>query len=301
MVTPILIAFLWVYNLIKYQTIHKSSIFLLVLVIATIIFVVSSPGNENRMLFHSNPDFVSKSIISKLAHGFCYSLTANLVIAIKSFLSNPFIVFLIIASVVYLPRVFVFKAFQNISSKKVAFIFLAGNAFVLFVLPLPFYYSGIWSFGGMGFMGLRFFHNTTFLILLVINVLFIGSMSKKGLFFIDQIHGTIAGSHKVKTLFFILFALSFCCTSNIFTDSFHDLKSGSLQNYYSEITERHEKLYNCPNDTILIEELKNKPKTLFTGFDYVMSNGTLGLQTFSSDKIILIVSTEGDTIPASPN
>lgn len=296
MVIPLLLIVLFFKDLNKHKTLKKSTIFLFLVFGLIVLYIIMCPGHTNRMTFQTNTEFISKSVIERLVLGFYYSILANSTLLIKSVLKNSVIPICLIIFIAIIPKLFAHNLFNGLSKKMIFSLFLIINAYVLFVLPLPFYYSGIWSRAGSDYWCLRLYHNTVFFILIITNMFFISAWANTWQIKILNIFEKLRSKPLVAIIFISIIIMSIFSGKNIFTQTYQDIVSGSLSKYYQEVTKRHQQLYFSESDSIYVYEIRNKPKTLYTNFDYIGYNGEIRTRTFNKNKDVFKITPNADTI-----
>lgn len=274
---PVVITVMYLFS--KYKGKLYFLIPVIIIYVPTLIFMISSPGHANRMLTDADPYLISQPIFYRGMMSIYSCTLTNLIEAWNAFLNHTFIIPLAILFLYMAAGKMRFDFLNTVKTRHLVLLVILTNLYILCFVPLPYFYAGL--FGRFAGTDSFQFHNITYFLFLVINLIFIIILSQKNISFIERIYRIISESGMSKGLLAILFFLVFTGHHKVFKSTLSDIRNNRLELYYDEITERHESLYkNKLTDVILIPGIRNKPLSMYSGMDYYSCRTFFGKETF---------------------
>lgn len=257
------------------------------------LIVVLAQGNYNRMESESGSWFFTIPIWSKTFY-LSSRLFADNILFVKNIFTEKS--FLVIVAFFWLgfsinSRLILPRLITNI--KKIITTYLFTIFFILFVFPLPFYLSGVWSKNPYGFYS-QYYHNIQFFLLILTNFIFLKLISEK-----YQKHALIQSiqSFVYQKKMFLFLIIALILSKSLLTDTTIDLINNSLPLHYEELKNNESRLTKKNNLSVInVYETKHKALTV-GGHDYYIRNSIIG-EAYIEDhsfKTINGINSMGDT------
>ncbi len=170
--------------------------------------------------------------------------------------------------------------------------YLLISFFILFIFPLPFYVSEIWSKNPNGSYS-QYYHNIQFFLLIITNFIFLKRISEnfKNNILVQRIHAFV---FQKKMFCFLIASLIF--SKSLLNITLVDIVNDSLRQHYTEI-KNIETYLTKKNNLSVINVYESNHKTLTVGgHNYYIRNSIIG-ETYLNDyhfKTINGISSNGD-------
>jgi len=259
--------------------------------------VFVSPGHTNRINSDADPYFTGLPLALRFLTAFKDSVLVNLGTVLRLVIKQPFIPVLCLALWSMGSAIFNKNLLSHLKTQTILWLMAAFNLYIICILPYPLYFAGLKDAAGAG--SFYIYYNITFFFLLTGNILFMGVFSVK-----LSKQARIIQHYLTKDTFMcmtvaLMLLMSLFTNSSLFRKTLSDTRNGTLRAYYNEIQKRHHELYsNNSRYHIVIRELANKPRSLFSGVDYYGSRTIYAKETFSHFlfREFVFLNAQGDTL-----